>query len=115
MKRLAKNEVISGVVDFIKDTNDVSIAREVVNELNNSDASNTPDKAVVTSSVTLPESEKVKIEKKLRSEYGEEIDVSYNEDKSLLGGFIIKVGDFVYDNSISGQIENIKQTLYGQV
>ena len=116
MKRLVKNEVVSGVLEFLKDTNDASIAREVASELcSDGEIIGVPSVALVTSAACLPEDERLKIEKKMKSEFGNKLDISYVEDKSLIGGFIIRVGDFVYDNSISGQLDNIKQTLYGTI
>ncbi len=116
MKRLEKNEVVSGVLEFLKDTNDASIAREVVSELSSDEEiTGVPDVALVTSAAWFPEDVKLKVEKKIKSEFGDELDISYIENKSLIGGFIIRVGDFVYDNSISGQLDNIKQTLYGTI
>jgi len=37
--------------------------------------------------------------------------VAYKQDKSLLGGAIVKIGSTVYDGSVRGSLEQLKQTL----
>jgi len=33
------------------------------------------------------------------------------EDKSLVGGLVVKIGDLVFDGSIKAQIEGLKESL----
>lgn len=116
MKRLPKNEVVSGVMDFLQTLEDESVVSEVAHKLNQEDKTKAKSNtAIITSAASIDEEDKKKIEKKLNSEFNRNLEFSYKEDKSILGGFIVRVGDFVYDNSIKGQLENFKQTLYGEV
>jgi len=39
------------------------------------------------------------------------IRASYSTDKSVLGGSVVKVGSTVYDGSVRGQLERLKQQL----
>lgn len=48
---------------------------------------------------------------KLSSRFGPHVEIDVKEDGSLLGGFIIQTGDFVYDYSISGRLRRLKQKL----
>ncbi|MBI2029128.1 F0F1 ATP synthase subunit delta [Candidatus Gottesmanbacteria bacterium] len=114
MARLPKNEIVSGVIDFIKDTNDLTVAREVVEKLEAHQSSKSKE-AVVISSSEIDIVGKQKLEKKLKKDFGDKITIVYKVESKILGGIIIQVGDWVYDNSVSGQLENFKQTLYGTI
>ena len=56
--------------------------------------------------VTMPKDEQLeRIKQYLMKQYqADEVDLTLKEDKDLIGGFILKVGDHVYDNSLSGKI-----------
>ena len=41
----------------------------------------------------------------------DEVDLTLKEDKDLIGGFMLKVGDHVYDNSLSGKMRKLQQKL----
>jgi F-type H+-transporting ATPase subunit delta len=42
---------------------------------------------------------------------GKKVRATYSEDASLLGGAIVRVGSTVYDGSVRGQLEKIKQQI----
>lgn len=42
---------------------------------------------------------------------GREAEVTVEEDKSLLGGIVIGVGDTLYDGSIKNQLNNMRNLL----
>ncbi len=42
---------------------------------------------------------------------GKKIRARYAQDKEILGGAIARVGSTVYDGSVKGQLERIKQLL----
>ena len=58
-------------------------------------------------SATLLESIKLSLEKK----FGCSIELDVKVDKSLIGGAIIRVGDTVIDDSVSGRLEKMKNIL----
>ena len=37
--------------------------------------------------------------------------VDYIIDENIIGGIIIQIGDVIYDGSVRGRLENIKQAL----
>lgn len=112
--RLAKKEIVSGVIDFIKDTNDLSVAREVVEKLEAHQSSKSKEAIVITAS-EIESEDRQKLEKKLRKDFGDGITVKYKVESKILGGIIIQVGDWVYDDSVSGQLIKFKQHLYGTI
>ncbi len=68
-------------------------------------------KALVISPVALEKTHVDRLKKVLKSMTQKEIDIESQIDPSLLGGFIVKVGSTVYDNSLRGQFALLKEEL----
>ncbi|MBO5425644.1 MAG: F0F1 ATP synthase subunit delta [Lachnospiraceae bacterium] len=68
--------------------------------------------ASVTSAVSLSDSQKAAIEKRLieTTSYST-MEIEYAVDKSLIGGLIIRIEDRVVDSSIKTKIDNMSKTL----
>lgn len=69
------------------------------------------DVARVTSAVPLTDSERAELERKVRAQYGENLDLDYRVDKSLIGGVVVRVGDKVIDGSVAAKLASMKQKL----
>ncbi|MGN0436525.1 MAG: ATP synthase F1 subunit delta [Wujia sp.] len=68
--------------------------------------------ASITSAVTLSEVQKASIEKKLiETTSYETMEITYNVDKSLIGGLVIRIEDRVVDSSIRTKLNNLSKTL----
>lgn len=67
--------------------------------------------AEVTSALPLTSSEQDTVKKDVLSALGGSAAISFKVDPSILGGLIIKVGDRVLDGSVSGQLQNLRQSL----
>ncbi|MDE1155449.1 MAG: ATP synthase F1 subunit delta [Acidobacteriaceae bacterium] len=66
----------------------------------------------VTSALPLDEASRQLIEQKIAAlTGGERVRATYREDKSLLGGAIVKVGSTIYDGSVRAQLEQLKLRL----
>ena len=64
------------------------------------------------STVVLDEATKYKILDKVKSNYnGATIQLTETIDASILGGFIVKIGDMQIDSSIASQLSNLKNVL----
>ena len=63
--------------------------------------------------VTMPKDEQLeRIKQYLMKQYqADEVDLTLKEDKDLIGGFMLKVGAHVYDNSLSGKMRKLQQKL----
>ncbi len=42
---------------------------------------------------------------------GKEVKIEVNEDPSLIGGVVVKIGDLVLDGSVKAQLEGLKESL----
>jgi F-type H+-transporting ATPase subunit delta len=65
----------------------------------------------VTTARTLEADERLDLEQKVAALTGTQVHTIYNEDKSLLGGVVIRVGSTVYDGSIKGRLNRLKEQL----
>ena len=67
--------------------------------------------AEVVAARTLGEDEKRALESQIARVTGKKIRANYATDKDVLGGTVVKVGSTVYDGSVRGQLERLKQQL----
>jgi F-type H+-transporting ATPase subunit delta len=65
--------------------------------------------AKVTSAVPLTEALKTKVLAKVKELTGNEVEVINVIDESILGGFILRVGDIQYNASIANKLNNLKR------
>lgn len=68
--------------------------------------------ASVTSAVALSDSQKAAIEKRLieTTDY-DKMEITFEEDPSLIGGLVIRIEDRVVDSSIKSKLEKLSKTL----
>jgi len=71
----------------------------------------TGSSAEITSALPLTESEQVTLKQEVLSKIGDQATVTFRVDPSILGGLVIRVGDKVLDNSVAGQMEEMRQKL----
>ena len=67
--------------------------------------------AAVTTARELRPEERAELENDLGRVTGKKIRAHYAQDSSILGGAIARVGSTVYDGSVKGQLERIRQQL----
>ncbi len=67
--------------------------------------------ADVTSVRNLGDDERRGLEAQVAKITGKKIRATYSTDKSVLGGSVVKVGSTVYDGSVRGQLQRLKQQL----
>jgi len=65
--------------------------------------------AHVESAVALPADEQAKVAARLKGVYGE-LNLSFTQNASLLGGLRIQVGSDLYDGSVKTRLENLQQS-----
>ena len=67
--------------------------------------------AQVTSARELQDEEKRTLEAQIAKASGKKVRAHFALDSSLLGGAVVRVGSTVYDGSVKGQLERIKQAI----
>jgi F-type H+-transporting ATPase subunit delta len=67
--------------------------------------------AQITSARELGESEKRGLEAQIQKLTGKKVRSRFGLDASLLGGAVVRVGSTVYDGSVKGQLQRIKEAI----
>lgn len=67
-------------------------------------------KALVTTAVPLTDDLNAKVLAKVKELTGKEAVIENKVDESILGGFILRVGDMQYNASIANKLNNLKRT-----
>jgi F-type H+-transporting ATPase subunit delta len=67
--------------------------------------------AQITSARELSASEKRDLEAQVEKLIGKKVRARYDRDESIVGGAIVQVGSTIYDGSIKGQLERIREQL----
>jgi F-type H+-transporting ATPase subunit delta len=67
--------------------------------------------AEITSARDLSEPERRVLESNVQKLTGKKVRARYFRDASLLGGAIVRLGSTIYDGSIAGQLEKIREQL----
>ena len=67
--------------------------------------------AEITSVRELADAEKREFEQQVAKLTGKKVRAHYGRDASLLGGAVVRVGSTIYDGSVKGQLERMKETI----
>ena len=67
--------------------------------------------AEISSTRELGDSEKRTLETQIEKTTGKKVRATYGLDPSLLGGAVVRVGSTIYDGSVKGQLERIKEAI----
>jgi F-type H+-transporting ATPase subunit delta len=67
--------------------------------------------AEITSVRELGDGEKLTLEAQIEKVTGKKVRAQYGQDASLLGGALVRVGSTIYDGSVKGQLERIREAI----
>jgi F-type H+-transporting ATPase subunit delta len=67
--------------------------------------------AQITSVHELGDAEKRTLEGQIAKVTGKKVRAQYGQDASLLGGALVRVGSTIYDGSVKGQLERIREAI----
>lgn len=98
---LIRNGRIGGFDEVVAD-----LRREIYRRLGISEAK-------VISARRLDEQERRDLEKQIAGLTGGQVEAQFEEDSALLGGAIVQVGSTVYDGSVRGRLDRLRQELAG--
>lgn len=71
-------------------------------------------KATVTSAVALTDDERNRLIAKLEAFTGKRVELGMEQDSSLIGGVVVRIGDTVIDGSVKGYLAALKVRLLGK-
>jgi F-type H+-transporting ATPase subunit delta len=67
--------------------------------------------AEVLTARPLQEQERAKLEREVAELAGTRVHATFLEDKSLIGGAIVRIGSTIYDGSVRGRLERLRERL----
>jgi F-type H+-transporting ATPase subunit delta len=70
--------------------------------------------ALVTSAVPLSADERTALHAKLEVFTGKKVELTMEEDSTLIGGIMVRIGDTVIDGSVRGDLARLKDRLLGR-
>lgn len=104
------NGVTTGLFDVLMENNRLEILSRITskymdlyNQLNNVQV------AKVTTAFPLTPALESKIQQKVKELTGNEAKIENVIDESIIGGFILRVGDIQYNGSVQAQLTNLKR------
>jgi F-type H+-transporting ATPase subunit delta len=98
------------LIDVLVNNNRIDILSDVALKYNQLfDQSKGIELATVTTAVALTESLEKKVLAKAKELTGKDIELKNIIDESILGGFILRIGDIQYNASISSQLSKLKR------
>ncbi|MGC2298325.1 MAG: ATP synthase F1 subunit delta [Acidobacteriaceae bacterium] len=96
---LIRNDRIVGLDDIVRELRRVINQRLGISE------------AKVTSARKLDDQERKELEKHIAELTGGTVEAEFDEDSSLLGGAVVQVGSTVYDGSVRGRLDRLREEL----
>ena len=104
------NKSTLGLIDLLIKNNRIDLLGEVAKKYNQLfDESKGVELATVTTAIALTDALKKKVLAKAKELTGKDIEVKNIIDESIIGGFILRVGDIQYNASISNQLNKLKR------
>jgi|SRR5271155_2228182 F-type H+-transporting ATPase subunit delta len=67
--------------------------------------------AEITSAHDLDQTDRRTLEAQMEKLTGKKVRARYSRDASVLGGAVVKIGSTIYDGSVAGQLERIKEAI----
>ena len=68
-------------------------------------------RVLVTSAVPLRDDQRERLRQQLRAKYRKEPVLTARVEPDLLGGIVVRVGDWLYDNSVRARLETVRQEI----
>jgi F-type H+-transporting ATPase subunit delta len=112
MQRLGGAKLLRNFLAVLIDHRRIASLSEIVTQLKQElDRRMGIAEARVSSARALTAAEKKSLEKQLAEITGMTVRASYSEDAALLGGVTVRVGSTIYDGSVQGRLERMRQEL----
>ncbi|MDD9305141.1 MAG: F0F1 ATP synthase subunit delta [Desulfobacter sp.] len=106
------SDIMKSFMILLFDKGRIGFLREIASYYKDmADELNGVVKASVTSATELSEDAVNKIKESLSKKTGKTIVLNVEQDPSLIGGVVTKIGDLVLDGSVKTQLINMRETL----
>lgn len=111
-KRMGTTQQVRNFVAVLTDHRRLSLFSEILKQLEQelNDRMGLAE-AQVSTARQLSDSEKTMLEAEITKLTGKKVKAKYGQDAALLGGAVVQVGSTIYDGSVKGQLEKIRQQL----
>jgi F-type H+-transporting ATPase subunit delta len=112
VKREGIEKPVRNLVAVLIDHRRISLLDRIVEQLEKElDARLGFAEAEISSARELRDPEKRALESQIEKVTGKKVRASYGLDRSLLGGAVVRVGSTIYDGSVKGQLQRIKEAI----
>lgn len=104
------NEITGNLLNTLIANKRIALLEDVASKYNQLyDTLKGTEIAKVTTAVPLTDALKAKVLAKVKELTGKEVEVVNSIDESILGGFILRVGDIQYNASIANKLNKLKR------
>lgn len=104
------NSLSTNLVDTLIDNKRISAIAEVASQYNVLyDQFKETQVAKVTTAVELSDDLRAKVLVKLKELTGKEVEINSIIDESILGGFVLRIGDIEYNASVANKLNKLKR------
>jgi F-type H+-transporting ATPase subunit delta len=112
--RVGLDKAVRNFIAVLMDHGRMSSLRDIAAEFSVlADEANGISEVEITSAKPLDEGERNLLQGKASDLAGGKVRVTWSQDAALLGGAVIRLGSSVYDGSVRGQLQQMKQHLAG--
>ena len=114
LKKINANELTSTFLKVIEKNKRFSNLTSIINQFMNINSQKRGDVlADITSAGELNDDQKNNITNQLKSILGDKLSLSFDVDKNIMGGLIVKVGSKMIDTSLANKINKLKIAMKG--
>ena len=114
LKKINANELTNTFLKVIEKNKRFSSLASIISQFMNINSQKRGDVlADITSADELNDDQKNNITNQLKSILGDKLSLSFDVDKSIMGGLIVKVGSKMIDTSLANKINKLKIAMKG--
>ena len=114
LKKINANELTSTFLKVIEKNKRFSNLASIITQFMNINSQKRGDVlADITSADELNDDQKNNITNQLKSILGDKLSLSFDVDKNIMGGLIVKVGSKMIDTSLANKINKLKIAMKG--
>ncbi len=111
-QRLAASRIVVNTLAMLADRGRMRNLREIADAfVARVEQASGRVRAEVVSAAPLPEAYYVELAKVLKAAVGRDVTIAKKVDPSIIGGVVTRVGDTVFDGSITNHLADLKSTL----